>query len=188
MRAPLLAACLALPLVLVPVPTRGDLYDEYRAMNRAERRLVLRYFWQALPVREAAEEARLRSERAFPALSGQDDPRDALRHALWNGFMTRRLESRESAERWGTAHESDPANPPARRAMDLWNNEQGRERTWAAGTHRRTWLGTRSAFPDDAGIESLLRDALRTGGLRELELVNGARDPQAGALVPTFVP
>lgn len=180
---------LTLALVLLPsASTRGDLYQEYRSMTAAERRLVLRYFWQVLDVRDAAEEARVRSERALPAMSGQDDPRDALRHALWNGFMTRRLRSREAAERWGTAHESDPANPAARRAMDLFNNEQGRERTWAAGTTRRTWLGTRTTLPDDAAIEGLLGDALRTGGLVELEAVNGVRDPAAGRLIPTSVP
>lgn len=178
----------ALLVALLPAPGRGDLYDDYQALTQAERRLVLRYFWQVLDVRAAAEEARVRSERAFPALSGQDDPRDAFRHSLWNGLMTRALGSRSAAERWGTAHESDPTNPPARRAMDLFNNHEGRERTWAAGTPRRTWLGTRVTLPDEGAIEGICREALRTGGLREIEPLNGARDPHAGRLVPTFVP
>lgn len=180
--------CLALALTLIPLPGQANLYDDYQALNREEKRLALRYFWQVVDVGRAATAARDTSERAFPNLSGQDDPRDAFRHSLWNGFMTRRLNSREAAERWGNAHESDPANPPVRKAMDLWNNHEGRERTWAAGTSRRTWLGTRVSLPDDAAIEALLRDALRTGGLREIEAVNGVRDPQAGQLVPTLVP
>lgn len=188
MRA-LLFLPLTLALVLLPAEnTRGNLYQDYQALNAAERRLVLRYFWQVLDVRAAAEDARTASERAFPAMSGQDDPKDAFRHSMWNGFMTRRLRTREAAERWGTAHESLPTNPAARRAMDLFNNEQGRERTWAAGTTRRTWLGTRTTLPDDAAIERLLRDALRSGGLVEIEAVNGVRDPQAGRLIPTSTP
>lgn len=179
----------ALVLTLLPTVGQGGHYDDYKALTPAEKRLALRYFWQLGDVKKAAEEARKRSEAAFPTMAGQDDPRDAFRHSMWNGFMTSRLGSREAAERWGTAHESDPANPPVRRAMDLSNNEQGRERTWAArGTRRTWWGGSRAALPDDARVESIMRDALRTGGLVEIEALNGVRDPQAGRLVPTSTP
>ena len=175
--------------VLVPVGTsRSNPYDEYKTLTPAERRLVLRYFWQVNDVRRAAEHARAESERQFPTLTGQDDPRDALRHSLWNASMVRRLESRESAERWATAHEDVPNNPAQRRAMDLFNNERGREVAWSQRTTSGGWLFRRTSFPGDAALKTRLLDGLRAGDLRVIEEVGGVRDPQNGRLVPSYVP
>lgn len=180
---------LAALLVLVPATSslQAGPYDEYKSLTSAERRLVLRYFWQVLDVRAAAEYARLESEAQYPQLSGQDDPRDAFRHSLWNGTMVRRLGSVAAAERWGTAHESDPANPPVRKAMDLFNNEQGRARTWARRTTNGPWWN-RTRLPDDASIRTDMLDALRAGDLRVIEEVAGTRDPHNGRLVPSYAP
>lgn len=189
MRRALLALALLLPLGLASAPAQANPYDDYKALNDAEKRLALRYFWQLLDVKDAAEQARAASTAAFPQWVGQDDPRDAFRHALWNGLMTSKLGSVDAAERWGTAHEQLPGNPPVRQAMDLSNNDSGRSRVWAARTTRSTWWGGRkNVLPDDAAVQTIIRDALRTGGLVEIEEVAGVRDPNAGRLVPTFVP
>lgn len=103
--------------------------------------------------------------------------------------MTSKLGSVDAAERWGTAHEQLPATLLVRQAMDLSNNDSGRSRRWAARTTRSTWWGGRkNVLPDDAAVQTIIRDALRTGGLVEIEEVAGVRDPNAGRLVPTFVP
>src|SRR5690606_40654286 len=82
-----------------PGSTAGP-YDDYKALTRAERQLVLRYFWQVPGVRAAASFARDEAGRRYPTQAGQDDPRDAFRHATWNASLVRRLESREAARRW----------------------------------------------------------------------------------------
>jgi hypothetical protein len=178
---------LIIALVLVPASAQSNPYDDYKTLTRAERRLALRYFWQLGDVKGAAEFARAESERTFPTLVGQDDPRDALRHSLWNGSMVRRLKSREAAERWATAHEDVPGNPAQRQAMDLFNNAAARDAAWALRTTSGGWF-RRTRFPDDGAIRGRMFDALRTGELRVIEEVAGQRDPQNGRLVPSYVP
>lgn len=178
---------LAALLVLVPVASQGGPYDDYKTLTSAEKRLALRYFWQVNDVRHAAGYARVQSEQTYPQLSGQDDPRDALRHSLWNASMVRRLRSREAAARWGTAHEQVPGNPAARKAMDLFNNERGRELTWARRSSSGPWWA-RTQLPDDAALRGVMLDALRAGDLRVIEEVGGQRDPRNGRLVPSTAP
>ncbi|WP_234812109.1 DUF4226 domain-containing protein [Mycolicibacter longobardus] len=74
----------------------------------------------------AATEAKVR----FPPQNGPNDTADnhtdAFRHAYWNALMTQRF-----GENWtrdfATAHERLPDNHAAAEAMDLYNNEVGRE-------------------------------------------------------------
>lgn len=184
-----LSMLLAALLVLVPVTSsQGGPYDDYKALTRAEKRLLLRYFWQIGDVRGAAEYARTESEQTYPQLVGQDDPRDAFRHALWNASMVRRLGSREAAERWATAHEDVPGNPAARQAMDFFNNDRGRELAWAQRTTKRVLWWQRSTFPGDPVLRGHVFDALKNGDLRMIEEVAGQRDPQNGRLVPSIAP
>lgn len=77
-------------------------------------------------IKEAAEvEAKVR----FPPQNGVNDTADnhtdAFRHTYWNALMTQRF-----GEQWtkdfATAHERLPANPATAEAMDLYNNELGR--------------------------------------------------------------
>lgn len=56
----------------------------------------------------------------------QDGREDAFRHAYWNALLTERFGA-EWAERYTTAHEAIDGNSPQREAMDLYNNEVGRE-------------------------------------------------------------
>ena len=74
----------------------------------------------------AAVEAKVR----FPPQNGANDTADnhtdAFRHAYWNALMTQRF-----GEQWTrdftTAHERLPNNPATAEAMDLYNNQIGRQ-------------------------------------------------------------
>lgn len=57
---------------------------------------------------------------------GNDGHRDAFRHAYWNALMTREFGA-EWTQQFATAHEGLPGNPADREAMDLYNNEVGRQ-------------------------------------------------------------
>jgi hypothetical protein len=57
---------------------------------------------------------------------GNDGHRDAFRHALWNARMTAEYGA-EWTTQFATAHEGLPDNPATREAMDLYNNEVGRQ-------------------------------------------------------------
>ncbi|WP_051406773.1 hypothetical protein [Nocardia sp. CNY236] len=51
---------------------------------------------------------------------------DAYRHMYWNALMTQRY-GEEWTRDFATAHEGIGANPPHREAMDLYNNDIGRQ-------------------------------------------------------------
>jgi hypothetical protein len=55
-----------------------------------------------------------------------DGHRDAFRHAYWNALMTKEFGA-EWTKQYATAHEGLPGNPSNREAMDLYNNEVGRQ-------------------------------------------------------------
>ncbi|XXF76261.1 hypothetical protein P2318_24825 [Myxococcaceae bacterium GXIMD 01537] len=57
---------------------------------------------------------------------GNDGHRDAFRHAYWNALMTREFGA-EWTQQFATAHEGLPGNPADREAMDLYNNDIGRQ-------------------------------------------------------------
>lgn len=175
-------------LLLASAPSQSGVYDDYKTLTPAEKRLALRYFWQVPRVQQAAQYARGESTQRYPQLSGQDDARDAYRHALWNGSMVRRLRSERAAERWGTAHEEFAGNPVVRKAMDLFNNARGRELAWSQRTTRRVLFWNRVRLPGDDVIAQSVRADLAAGGLREIQPQGGVRDPAAGTLVPTQTP
>lgn len=182
--------CLPILALLLAVPSpaqSGSISNQYNSLTDAERRLALRYFWQLPSVYGATRYANAESSSRYPQLVGQDDQRDAYRHSLWNGSMTRRLRSQRSAERWGTAHEQIPNNPAARMAMDLSNNQTGRATVWSMRTRNGPWW-RRTRFPSDDQIATRLRAEIAGGGLVMIEEVGGQRDPQGGALVPTTTP
>lgn len=58
--------------------------------------------------------------------SGNDGHRDAFRHAYWNALLTKEF-GPEWTTQFTTAHEALPGNPAVREAMDLYNNEVGRQ-------------------------------------------------------------
>lgn len=55
-----------------------------------------------------------------------DGHRDAFRHAYWNALLTKEF-GVEWTQQFTTAHEGRPDNPADREAMDLYNNEVGRQ-------------------------------------------------------------
>ena len=101
--------------------------------------------------------------------------------------MTARLRSTRAAERWATAHEDVPGNPPVRQAMDLANNQTGRDTAWSMRTQGGPWW-RRTRFPSDGELAARFQAMVDGGGLLMIEAVNGQRDPHAGALVPTTTP
>lgn len=65
-----------------------------------------------------------REQRAWIQNDGQ---RDAFRHAYWSALLTKNF-GEEWARQFTTAHEGLPGvNPADREAMDLYNNEVGRQ-------------------------------------------------------------
>jgi len=59
-------------------------------------------------------------------LSINDNHNDAFRHAYWNALLTRDFGEKWAAQ-FATAHEGLPNSLPTREAMDLYNNQVGRE-------------------------------------------------------------
>ncbi len=74
---------------------------------------------------EMTEQAKAAALAAYPD-SADDGQGDAFRHAYWNALMAQRF-GPEWTEMYGTAHEKLGGNPPNREAMDLFNNQLGRE-------------------------------------------------------------
>lgn len=70
---------------------------------------------------DAFEEA----DKRFESDDQNDDHNDAFRHAYWNALMVKKFGA-EWAEDYATAHEQLPGNQGPREAMDLYNNEVGR--------------------------------------------------------------
>jgi hypothetical protein len=63
---------------------------------------------------------------------------DAMRHAMWNAEMTKRMNAAR-AQAWADAHELSSTNEAETR-MDLWNNQWGR---WAGNNIENTAVGVR---------------------------------------------
>lgn len=69
-----------------------------------------------------APQAEGREQNAWVGNLGHQD---AFRHAYWNAMLTRQF-GEEWTEQFTTAHEAIPGNDAEREAMDLYNNEIGR--------------------------------------------------------------
>ena len=77
---------------------------------------------------------------------------DAYRHALWNARMSQSFGEDWTAA-YATAHEMVPGNEAAREAMDLYNNEVGRQ------------IARDNPDASDAELQQLVADALENGEL-----------------------
>lgn len=106
--------------------------DIWNALTDSEKKLCIRYPFDALKVNTAKDIATSQTEARF-GFNGLGDRSDAFRHGIWNAEMTV-LIGREKAELFATAHEDKEVtgNEPdgfaktAHRDMDLHNNEVGR--------------------------------------------------------------
>ena len=111
----------------IPGVERG-IGDIWNALTESEKRLCIRYPFDALRVNEAKNIATSQTEAKF-GFNGLGDRSDAFRHGIWNAEMTV-LIGKETAELFATAHEdkdvtgmeSDGYPKTAHRDMDLHNN------------------------------------------------------------------
>lgn len=82
--------------------------------------------WDFCDIKQAAmDEAISRFPPPTP-LATSDNRTDAFRHTYWNALMTQRF-GEEWTRQFATAHERKPGDPAPREAMDLYNNEIGRQ-------------------------------------------------------------
>lgn len=108
------------------------IFDIWNSLTDSEKKLCIRYPFDALKVNTAKNIAISQTETKF-GKNGLGDRSDAFRHGIWNAEMTV-LIGREKAELFATAHEdkevigneSDGYPKIAHRDMDLHNNEVGR--------------------------------------------------------------
>ena len=106
--------------------------DIWNALTESEKKLCIRYPFDALKVNTAKNIATNQTEIKF-GRNGLGDKSDAFRHGIWNAEMTI-LIGKEKAELFATAHEdkdvtgTEPDGFPktVHRDMDLHNNEIGR--------------------------------------------------------------
>lgn len=106
--------------------------DIWNVLTESEKKLCIRYPFDALKVNTAKNIATNQTEIKF-GRNGLGDKSDAFRHGIWNAEMTI-LIGKEKAELFATAHEdknitgteSDGFPKTAHRDMDLHNNEIGR--------------------------------------------------------------
>jgi len=106
--------------------------DVWNVLTDSEKRLCIRYPFDALKVNTAKNIATSQTEAKFE-VNGLGDRSDAFRHGIWNAEITV-LIGREKAELFATAHEDkdvtgnepDGYSKVAHRDMDLHNNEVGR--------------------------------------------------------------
>lgn len=116
---------------LHPENARG-IIDIWNALTDSEKKLCIRYPFDALKVNTAKNIATSQTEAKF-GFNGLGDRSDAFRHGIWNAEMTV-LIGKEKAELFATAHEdkdvtgneSDGYSKTAHKEMDLHNNEVGR--------------------------------------------------------------
>lgn len=113
------------------------------------------------------------ADERFPNQGAEDGHNDAFRHAYWNAMMVQKYGA-DWATRFGTAHERLPGNPADREAMDLYNNEVGRQ---VAIAHPK-------ASPEELAnlVEQAVRngDAVVIGGNGNLSYSNTVPPGQTG--------
>ncbi|MFE9326673.1 DUF6973 domain-containing protein [Nocardia sp. NPDC052278] len=90
---------------------------------------------------------------------------DAFRHAYWNARMTQEFGA-EWTQNYTTAHEKTGGNPPAREAMDLYNNKLGREIA----------LDNPDASPEQ--LQTKIAESIRDGHAVVLKTPDGQSQPQ----------
>lgn len=112
---------------------RSSIGDIWNALTETEKRLLIKYPFDALKVNTAKNIATTQTQIKF-GHSGLGDRSDAFRHGIWNAEMTI-LIGETKAELFATAHEdvstegyeSDGFLKIEHRNMDLHNNGIGRE-------------------------------------------------------------
>lgn len=118
------------------------------------------YPWECFVANETANRAKSKAVELFGRWQSQDGYKgNAFQHAYWNGLMRINMGS-YMAERFATAHETYPNNPPAEKAMDLHNNRLGRE--YACELARTWWGYTYYKCLTDSQIETKYRNLINS--------------------------
>lgn len=112
---------------------------------------------------EMTEQAKEAALTVYPD-SVDDGQGDAFRHAYWNALMAQRY-GPEWTEMYGNAHEKVGGNPPNREAMDLFNNELGRE------------IGTANPDASPEELQQLIKNEIENGNALVLAPPPGGGDP-----------
>lgn len=113
--------------------SKSGIGDIWNALTNSEKKLIIRYPFDALKVNQAKDVATSQTELKF-GYNGLGDKSDAFRHGIWNAKMTI-LIGAEKAELFATAHEdknttgieSDGYSKVEHKNMDLHNNAVGRQ-------------------------------------------------------------
>lgn len=124
------------------VPDGGSSCDPYynttlgEKLTQSEVALVLTNPLEAILVNTARNEA-IDYVIDYYGENEQGDISNAFLHGIWSALITKKLLSRTKAERWTDAHENKPyeCNDQKHMAMDLFNNEVGRNIAWNEGRY-----------------------------------------------------
>ncbi|WP_433662858.1 WXG100 family type VII secretion target [Nocardia sp. CA-128927] len=93
-------------------------------------------------------DAEATAKEVFPG--EQDDHADAFRHTYWNARMTQEF-GEDWTKEYTSKHEGRPDNAAVREAMDLYNNEVGRN------------IGLANPNASEAELRGLVQDAVKDG-------------------------
>lgn len=95
----------------------------YPGLTDDEKKLIEASLKDALVVFIQKERAEASTNRNFPKGAFNDES-DSFRHFVWAGLLFKEL-GLEKAKLFLDAHENDPTQLPAEKAMDLANNREG---------------------------------------------------------------
>lgn len=125
-------------------------YGTYKRLNDAEKRFVWSHPFAAMTFSEDANKALTTAQSKFPSSELHNGRGDAFRHCYWNAPMARH-EGQELAKEFATAHEESAGQPPEEKAMDLHNNEVGRD------------IAAKNPGADDSQLAELCMQAVLSG-------------------------
>ena len=100
-----------------------DVKKQWDRLTPGEQQYLLDHPMDALTIRKSKEVAFQATQDQF-GRNGHNDATDAFRHCYWSGWLAMNIGA-AAAKEFTTAHESDPANPPDEKRMDLHNNGVG---------------------------------------------------------------
>ncbi|MBY6047355.1 DUF6973 domain-containing protein [Vannielia litorea] len=98
-------------------------YDQWSKLTPAEKAFIATHPQYAVIIRNSKDIA-YNETKAVMGHNGLNDKSDAFRHCFWSSTLSRDM-GYADAYLFVSAHESDPANPPDQKAMDMHNNLVG---------------------------------------------------------------
>ncbi|PXF31500.1 hypothetical protein WH50_09570 [Pokkaliibacter plantistimulans] len=119
-------------------------------LTDAEKKYLTSHPHHAFAIRAAKDKAFAETVTRF-SRNGRNDKSDAFRHCYWTALLARDI-GHANAQRFTTAHESDPNNPANEKSMDLHNNAVG--------------LSIGLSMADDAKLSQQCMNALLAGRLQ----------------------